>query len=629
MQQLLPLFPFILKSKNDFEHQNKLLNKVTLTGKINSDSRTTNLFEFADNTSKNFSELKDNLINILLKENLNTLTNELQSKASVTIDILIRNLFERTADVGFLATDTLLIEFLKYNTISKDEIKNHLQAYVSKYSVYNEVVIFDIDGNVKANLNDTNIIDTTTDSIIKETLNSSSYVERYAYTDIFKSQTKTLTFTQKIVDKNNRHLGILCLCFKFEDEMERIINNIQSDNEIILLLHNNKIVLSTDTKQYPLNQHFKDIKSSYSVIHSSIAVSAKTSGYQEYYGLNWLTVVLKNTKQMRVENKQKSIQTTFINENIMEIIEQADNIVDDLSDIIINGELIAAKRQMYLLNPILDNLRVISTNLLSTIKNAGENLESLSKESLKFNLISSSKLAIDIMDRNLYERANDSRWWALTPLFIKELSSNRPDMKKLNARLSYINTLYTVYTNILIYNKSGQIIASSKDVNIVGEYIKNSAVSSTLNNKDTQKYFVSKFENTELYNNEATYIYHASIHNHKETLGGIALVFDSTVEFKAILNDSFTHNVKGFSLFIDENSMILSSTNDSYKVNTAFPLEKSTLENILKNDIFYDLVTINEKSYIIASALSKGYREYKIDDNYKNSVISLTLITLQ
>ncbi|MDQ7068951.1 MAG: hypothetical protein Q9M40_13855 [Sulfurimonas sp.] len=32
-------------------------------------------------------------------------------------------------------------------------------------------------------------------------------------------------------------------------------------------------------------------------------------------------------------------------------------------------------------------------------------------------------LAIDIMDRNLYERANDSRWWALTPLFIEELSS--------------------------------------------------------------------------------------------------------------------------------------------------------------------------------------------------------------
>ncbi|NCO27190.1 MAG: hypothetical protein GW919_09915, partial [Epsilonproteobacteria bacterium] len=70
MQHLLPLFPFIQKSKSDFEYENKLLHKVTLTGKINSDETTVNLFEYTEDTNAKFAELKNNLINLLLDENI-------------------------------------------------------------------------------------------------------------------------------------------------------------------------------------------------------------------------------------------------------------------------------------------------------------------------------------------------------------------------------------------------------------------------------------------------------------------------------------------------------------------------------------------------------------------------------
>lgn len=468
MKHLLPLFPFILKSKHSFEHQNKLLNKVTLTGKINADSTTTNLFDFADNTNSNFAELQDNLINILLQENMNTLINELKSKASVTIDILIRNLFERTADVGFLATDNLIIEFLTDDTVSEEKIKNHLKSYVAKYSVYNEIVVFDLNGEVKIHLNDKNNISAVNDPVLRETLNTNSYVERYEYTEIFKTQNKTLTYTQKILDNHHRPIGILCLCFKFEDEMQRIFENTQTNNETILLLQNNKIIASSNIQQYPLDQHFRSFNEEYQVINSQVAVSAKTSGYQGYFGLNWSAVVIKDTTRTTIETNVKSTTRKFVNQNIRDVIEQADNIVEDLSDIIINGELIAAKRRMYLLNPILDNLRLISANMLETIKEAGNNLELLGEQSLSFNLISSSKLAMDIMDRNLYERANDSRWWAMTPLFIDALSSETINTKEFNSILSYINNLYTVYTNIFIYNNKGTIVASSNEADIIG-----------------------------------------------------------------------------------------------------------------------------------------------------------------
>ena len=57
-------------------------------------------------------------------------------------------------------------------------------------------------------------------------------------------------------------------------------------------------------------------------------------------------------------------------------------------------------------------------------------------------------LAIDIMDRNLYERANDCRWWTLTSVFSELLSKAQlsdQDMQAIGAILRAINNLYTVY----------------------------------------------------------------------------------------------------------------------------------------------------------------------------------------
>ncbi|PIV59411.1 MAG: hypothetical protein COS13_10900, partial [Sulfurimonas sp. CG01_land_8_20_14_3_00_36_23] len=628
MQHLLPLFPFIQKSKSDFEYENKLLHKVTLTGKINSDETTVNLFEYTEDTNAKFAELKNNLINLLLDENINTVVNELKSKAESTIDILIRNLFERTADVGFLATDTQIIDFLRGEGISKKELHNRLHEYVLKYSVYNEIVIFDTKGEVKINLNADNSISTTNDEIIAQTLASDSYVERYAYTDIFKAQKKTLTYTQKIVD-GNVTIGVLCLCFKFDDELYRIFENLKTPHETILLVENSKIIASNNPQQYPLEDTFqyaedKYAKEKFTLIKNSFAVSAKTNGYQGYSGLPWSAVLIKENKHSQVDATTPLMQRSFMNAEISKIIEHADYIIADLGDIIINGELIAAKRRMYILNPILDNLRSISLSLLETIKNAGNNLESLVQQSLKFNLESSSNSSMDIMDRNLYERANDSRWWALTPLFIEELSSETPNSKKLNSVLEYINGLYTVYTNLFIYDKNGKIVASSTEPGIIGKNIRSDAVTKTLQNKNTQHYFVSEFEKTEFYNNEPTYIYHASINNATTNVGGITVVFDSTVEFLAILNDSFTTNSKGSSLFIDNKGMVISSTNALFEKTSLFPLDANLLNEVTTQESYYGIVTLHEKSFLLASTRSKGYREYKVSDNYRNSVIALT-----
>ncbi|MEA2099834.1 MAG: hypothetical protein U9P72_06875, partial [Campylobacterota bacterium] len=283
MNNLLNIFPFIQETKIALEKQNKLLNKVTLTGKINALKEAGNLFEFTDKTVNIFTQLNIELVDALLNENLYKVTNELNFKANTAIDVLIRNLFERTADVGFLATDSVIVNFLTTDKIALESMKQRLNEYVEKYSVYNEIVVFDIDSNAKVNINENNIIKNTKDSIIQTALQTDDFVEVYKQTDIFKSQNKTLVYAQKIVH-NGKAVGVLCLCFKFEDELKSIFDKLTTHDSDVLTLADKNGVIYSNNKHNAKIECFDD--SEYKIIkNKNILVSSKTTGYQGYSGI--------------------------------------------------------------------------------------------------------------------------------------------------------------------------------------------------------------------------------------------------------------------------------------------------------------------------------------------------------
>ena len=626
MQELLSLFPFIQETMSRLENQNKYLNKVTLTGKINALHVAANLFDFVEKTALVFDELKVELVHALLEENLKKVTNELDFKAKTTIDILIRNLFERTADVGFFSQDSLICDFLTSQKVSHKQMLLHLQEYASKYTVYNEIVIFDTEGKAQINLNPQNHILKSNDVLLQEALKSESYIECYKHTDIFSSQSKTLLYAQKIV-QNSQVIGVLCLCFKFEDEMQKIFKQITTTNETLLLCNSQEILASTNTSKYKRYQ-----KNDYTVEGKSISVQRKATPYQGYEGIgDWFaTATLRITPPQRRElvadESTPKHTSKFLSDALKDVIEKANDIVEDIADVIINGELIAAKQRVYVLTPILDNMRNISTELLSIIEGATHNLEEISKDGLLNDAKSAAHLAIDIMDRNLYERANDCRWWALTPQFQEELSKPSVDVKALTHTLAYINELYTVYTNIFIFNANAEVIATSKDDTIVGEKLQGNAINATLRNKDSQKYFVSDFEATALYEEKATYIYSASIVANGKTVGGIGVVFDAEPEFKAILQDTSPLDTGSFMLFVDKDKKVIATHNSDIELLSLLDIEDTFVTK--ESATVSKEVIFKGKEYIISSVYSQGYREYKREDNYTNDVFCLCFIAL-
>ncbi|HML60736.1 MAG TPA: hypothetical protein PKD41_07580 [Solidesulfovibrio sp.] len=214
--------------------------RATLTGKINCSRIAQTLIDFIISTQDNFTSLQKNLVDTLVLENTQKVVLEITAVAQVAIDILKRNLFERTADVGFLATDDDLVRFLSGGEDDPDaeaRIVSRLREYREKYTVYNEIIVCDTAGIVRAHLDQDNPVARSADPLLAETLAAPSYVETYRETDLFPGRGDALVYSQAIKPPaTGAALGVLCLVFDFDGEMAGIFENLKRSSEDIVIL---------------------------------------------------------------------------------------------------------------------------------------------------------------------------------------------------------------------------------------------------------------------------------------------------------------------------------------------------------------------------------------------------------
>jgi chemotaxis signal transduction protein len=622
-------------------------------------------------TKENFLNLTSTLLNHLSEQEVKKVTQEMKFKAQVAIDILIRNLFERTADIGFLATDDDIRNFIqnyvsKYNedsVILRNNIQKRFKEYVDKYSVYFDIVLLDSHGKVLVRLNDDIKTEKTELSFVNKVLNSDEdYIETFGFHDFIPQDKKSLVYSSKVTKTNMQNsdsLGVLCLCFKFTDEMNGIFNNLidTKNKECITILDEDGIVIASSDKDHIklgaklpiiLNEEFKLISFAG---RDYIAKTCETNGYQGFNGLKWYGHIMLPLEYAFLSNELNTftIDESIINammeneqhfsKELKDVFYKSQTIQDNLTRVIWNGNIAQSK-----LNSV---NREFSKSLLNEIgitgKKANSSLENLNQTIITSILKDSeflSSLAIDIMDRNLYERANDCRWWALNSYFrdaLEDYSTLDDKKDEISEILKYINDLYTVYTNLIVFDKDGKVISVSNrnEQFSLGRVLTQDWVSKTLMLKDTSKYCVSKFEKTVFYDNESTYIYSSAIRSLKNEAiitGGIAIVFDSKPQFNAMLEETLPKNNEGekipgvFALFTNKDKQIISSTNEDFEVDSYLNIEDSffTLKNAQS---LSKIIELDGKYYAIAVKCSTGYREYKSRvDDYKNDVLCFVFI---
>jgi chemotaxis signal transduction protein len=260
-----------------------------------------------------------------------------------------------------------------------------------------------------------------------------------------------------------------------------------------------------------------------------------------------------------------------------------------------------------------------------------------------------SHLLVDLLDRNLYERANDCRWWALTPALRKVLAQaayTDRTRDRLTTILVYIHQLYTVYTRLFVYDRHGRIVASTTpddrtaapvsasesdlrgqygDPTVVGNSIDPDTLQRVLSLSTEQDYHVSPFQPEGLYDGQPTYVYHAAIRHPEEdalVVGGIGIVFDSAVEFDAMLRGGLGTRTEVSAFFVDRQGRILASTDPSRSVGSTLDMASDLLA--LPNDHSASRIVLHDGHYaIMGCTVSSGYREFKVSDAYRDDVIAV------
>lgn len=652
----------------------KQLTRATLTGKINCNRIAQNLIDFIVTTQDNFTSLQENLVETLVIENTQKVVLELCAVAQVAVDILKRNLFERTADVGFLATDDDIVRFLKLDSedpMAVTTMEERLHEYRNKYTVYYEIVVLDTQGNVRVHLDSKNPITSSSDPLIQETLEASEYVETFRQSDLAPGRGDVLIYSQAIHDPDTRApLGVLCLLFDFEGEMEGIFEDMKNSSKdaiTMILDESGNAIASSNPKVAPVGKSYAmAVKEDFQVVQiggkSYLTKTQATKGYQDFFGLPWYGHVLKPVEHaFRNGTNGHHLDEKSIRDNaifagrLTQVEETSENILSDLQLVVQNGEIMAAQKSVQ--TDTAEKVEAMALpHVLNEVKNIGDQVQHVFQTSTGdlLKLVTSSRLhdvqflaqlAIDIMDRNLYERANDCRWWALTSDFRRILEKDTisaADRENMRAILRYINSLYTVYTNLFIYDSGGKILACSNqsEQHHEGRTLNTGYVSAALKITDSQLYCVSPFEPTDLYaqNNSAryTYIYNASItslSNPEKVLGGIGIVFDSEPQFKSMLDDALPRDeccciVDGSeAMFLTRDGMVVSSTNPEIAPGTQVHIADG-FARLTAGQSTSMLSTEGDKLFAIGCAHSSGYREYKRDGAYTNDLLCVIRVRI-
>jgi chemotaxis signal transduction protein len=617
-------------------------------------------------TKLGFSDLESKLTSQLVSEEIKKTCLELESKAQVSIDILVRNLYERTADIGFLATNADICNFvlalLKGETTDIDLINQLLDEYGAKYTVYDDIIILDTHSHILARLDRSTprTVQNVSGPIINQTLHSTNeYVETFGKTSLRPGIDRALIYSKRIVDPlEGSVIGVLCLSFRFDNEMEGIFRSLQKkgDKAIMLLLNANSVVIATsDHDHIPIGRIIEAVPegNTYGVIDFAgreyLSVTHRGRPYQGYGGQEWYghaMIPLQSAFGSSAADKAINAEILRHGESLSPelssiIAGAADDINLFLHRIIWNGQVMATNEHGNLLSlkAILRQIRSMGARTAQALSDSSSKLHTTMITSELRNAESISRLMIDIMDRNLYERSNDCRWWALTSEIRRILSAgslSEDDKEKITAILTYINKLYTVYTRLFIYDIKGGIVAESNlhsdPVDAVGRSVNAGYAQETFSLSSPQEYRVSQFEESWLYGGKPTYVYNAAIRhadNLNNVVGGIGLVFDATPEFKHMLEDCLPDKSGSFGLFVERPSgRILASTEGSnYKNGEILWIDPDFFE--LKEGAGKSkIVLYNRKFYAVGCYSSRGYREFKTTGDYHNDVAAFVFIPI-
>ena len=649
----LPYMRDVIRCEQSLHELNLMWRMIESSAKMNCPLEARTILPTMAATREGFNRLEQELVASLVSEKVATVLDEIGTKAQYVIDIVVRNLYERTADVGFLATDNELCEFVAGVTDNQSAIRQRLRAYSRKYTVYDEIILLDSVGNVLVQIDESTPLEGSVDPLLAQTLASNTYVETFRATDLRPAKKQALIYSRRMLHPDTGVVvGVLCLCFNFEQEMAGIFRSHRDPagrSNMMLLDGENRVIESADALWIPAGAVVPVNTGSTGKLmmcagREYLVRTFSADGYQGYPGpTGWqgqvmipVDVAFSGAGNSTLASLDPGVAAGLLShaQSFSPPLYAIMTAAETIQRVVWNGQVMTTgqRGERMKLKTILDQISETgarSNELFS--KSIADLYETVLASSLRDSEFV-SHLLVDLLDRNLYERSDDCRWWALTPELRVALAAPACDLEvveRVTRILEYINRLYTVYTRIFVYDASGCIVASTHQEQdaetVIGSAIDPVALAQVRALRSEQDYYVTPFAPTPLYAGKATYIYHAAIRapdDDASVVGGIGIVFDAAPEFFAMLRGGLGNKSGMDALFVDRQGCVIASTDRTRPVGTTLEMDPTLLA--LPNGSSASRIVIHDGHYaIMGCTVSSGYREFKVSDGYCEDVLAL------
>ena len=659
VDSFLPYMRDVLRCEGSLRELNLTWRMIEASAKINCPQESRSILPMMTATRVGFERLEKDLVTSLVNERVAHVLDEVGTKAAHAVDIIVRNLYERTADVGFLATDRDLCDFVAGVRGDADTVRARLRAYRDKYTVYDDILLLDTEGRVLVHLDEAQPVQHSQHPLVAQALGSGSFVEAFGACDLRPSRRSALIYARRM-DSGGRPVGVLCLSFQFDDEMQGIFRS-RRDPEgraVMLLLDGaNRVIASADEAWIPLGTEVpvNTTRQPRLVLLAGREYLVQTwrpAGYQGYPGPpGWqgqvmipVNVAFTGQRSQALDQLDGDMAAGLLAHArqfcppLFEIVSAAQAI----RRVVWNGQVMTASQR--------GDLQKLKS-ILEQISDTGARTNALFSQAIRdlYDTVLGSamrrgeflaRLLVDLLDRNLYERSDDCRWWALTPELRQALAetaaSGRPldaaRVAELDEILAGIHRLYTVYTRLVVYDLQGRIVAGTVPTladgsPLLGQTIPAEDLAAVRALASAQDYHVSAFGPSPLDDGRPTYVYHAAIRDPQagqKVVGGIGIVFNSTDEFSAMLRGSLPEGGASQALFVNRQGQVLAGTDPQRPVGHRMSLPADWLA--LAAGEGASRVVVHDGQYAVMSAsVNFGYREFKTSDGYREDVIALVI----
>jgi hypothetical protein len=219
---------------------------------------------------------------------------------------------------------------------------------------------------------------------------------------------------------------------------------------------------------------------------------------------------------------------------------------------------------------------------------------------------------IDIIDRNLYERSCDVRWWATDSAVVAALEAgDEESLRHATGRLRIILNSYTVYLDLCIVDRSGVVVACGRPdlyPRAVGQnFSQASWFRDAMQTRSGDEYAAGGVQHVPALNGAAAATYATAIrqggHLNGRILGVLGILFDWTPQSSAVVTGvRLTPEEQSSTrvMIVDAHYHILAASDGAQTLSDTYPLEPTGSAG------FYV-----KGNCLVAYALTPGYETYK------------------